>query len=153
MVSNLVDRTKEHIAELRAEIGNAPVVDVALLEYVVGQYEATIMELVEFCVHPGTSPIKPSLVQGRIEDMMFRLNSIASTMAPVITRIRETAGEIGRGILNKLFSLVSNIVRDCISELTKVTRASGVDIGIQGFSIAVGIGGFLTFGINFAPTI
>jgi len=41
--------------------------------------------------------------------------------------------------------------QNCIAKLIKVTEELGKNIGIQGYSIGVGIGGYLTFAINYAP--
>ncbi|MBA7681624.1 hypothetical protein ES703_89964 [subsurface metagenome] len=151
MVDDFVSKIKSDLDSVRLEIEGTPAAERVPLLYILGQYQAGVVDFAEYCAKPHNSPVIPRDVLEKVEEMMHGLNTIGSDVGYWIGEIREKASKTGVMILAKLLSLVSNLVRECLDKLTAIATVAGEEIAITGYSIGVGIGGYLTFGINFAP--
>lgn len=151
MANDLVSKVTTALDSVKTEIEGTPASERVPLLYILEQYQTGVVSFAEYCESPHDSPIIPNNVRNKIEEMMHGLNTIASDVGYWIKEVREKASKTGVMILTKLLTLVSNLVRDCIDKLILVTEGVGKNLAIAGYSIGIGIGGYLTFGINFAP--
>ncbi len=151
MVDDFVSKVMSALDSVKLEMEATPAAERVPLLYILEQYQTGVVDFAKYCAEPHGSPIIPKDVRNNLEIMMHGLNTIGSDVGYWIGEIREKAGKTGVMILAKLLSLVSNLVRDCLDKLIATVKAAGKEIAITGYSIGVGIGGYLTFGINFAP--
>ncbi len=151
MANNLVPTVKAALAGIKTEMENTPAAERVPLLYILQQYETGLVSFAEYCTQPHDSAIIVDEVRNKVVALMHGFNDIASDVGYWISEVREKASKTGVLILTKLLTLISGLVRNCIDELIAIVRAAGEELAIVGYSIGVGIGGYLTFGINFAP--
>jgi len=152
MVDDLFDMIEGSMSELRTDIEKIPITERVHLLFIQQRYEETVTDLAKFCSEPPhESELSVETLRAGLDKMMHKFNEIAAEVSPLIAEIRRTAGKIGTELLSKILSSTGNVMNYCIAKLIKVTEELGKNIGIQGYSIGVGIGGYLTFAINYAP--